>query len=82
MRKGLDYFYGVVSRLVLHNKVTNASNATQHSEIKFWLVYGILGREIEHSAASDFSSILWVKRCLGNSEKSRRLGVEWGEGDC
>lgn len=66
----------------LDNKVTNASNPAQHSQIKFCLIYWNLGGEIEHSAASDFSSILWVKRCLGNSEKSRRLGVEWGEGDC
>lgn len=82
VRNGLDCWHYLVSQSVLrwiavalyridhlHNKVTNASNPTQHSQIKFRLIYWILCGEIEHSAASDFSSILWVKRCLGNSEK-------------
>lgn len=63
-----------------HNGVTNASDATQHSQIKFRLIYWILCGEIEHSAASDFSSILWVKCCLGNLEKKADGwgGVGWG----
>lgn len=59
----------------LHNKVTNGSFARQRSQIKPRLIYPILCGEIGHSAASDFSSILWVKCCLGNSEKK---AGSWG----
>lgn len=62
------------------NPVTNASNPRQHTQIKFCLICRSLGGEIEHSAASDFSSILWVKCCLGNSQQKQAAGggVGWG----
>lgn len=86
LSRGCGCWYFLVSRSckgflfcsIDHLSQTNPQmHPNQHNtQIKFNLIHCILCGEIEHSAASDFSSIPWVKPHPGNREESGQLGLD------